>query len=313
MAGGSHGSKAIIAAFLANLGIAIAKLAGFVITRSSSMLAESIHSFADTANQGLLWMGGVRSRREADEMFQFGYGRERYFWSFVVSLVLFTLGAVFAIYEGIQKLLHPHEIESAWVAIGILALGILLEGWSFRTAVKESQPLKGDRSWWQFVRTSRIPELSVVLMEDLGALIGLVLALAAVSMSVVTGNPRWDGVGTVLIGVLLGVIAVILAIEMKGLLIGEGAGPKEYEKIKGAIQKTPRVDHIIHLRTQYLGPDQLLVAAKLSFDDTLDVAGLADVVNDVEQRIRAEVPHATPIYIEPDLMRDSVDGIVVDE
>ena len=157
MAGGSHGSKAIIAAFLANLGIAIAKLAGFVITRSSSMLAESIHSFADTANQGLLWMVGVRSRREADEMFQFGYGRERYFWSFVVSLVLFTLGAVFAIYEGIQKLLHPHEIESAWVAIGILALGILLEGWSFRTAVKESQPLKGDRSWWQFVRTSRIP------------------------------------------------------------------------------------------------------------------------------------------------------------
>ena len=313
MAGGSHGSKAIIAAFLANLGIAIAKLAGFVITRSSSMLAESIHSFADTANQGLLWMGGVRSRREADEMFQFGYGRERYFWSFVVSLVLFTLGAVFAIYEGIQKLLHPHEIESAWVAIGILALGILLEGWSFRTAVKESQPFKGDRSWWQFVRTSRIPELSVVLMEDLGALIGLVLALAAVSMSVVTGNPRWDGVGTVLIGVLLGVIAVILAIEMKGLLIGEGAGPKEYAKINGAIKRTPRVDHIIHLRTQYLGPDQLLVAAKLAFDDTLDVAGLADVVNDVEQRIRAEVPHATPIYIEPDLMRDSVDGIVVSE
>ena len=313
MAGGSHGSKAIIAAFLANLGIAIAKSAGFLITRSSSMLAESIHSFADTANQGLLWMGGVRSRREADELFQFGYGRERYFWSFIVSLVLFTLGAVFAIYEGIQKLLHPHEIESAWVAIGILLLGILLEGWSFRTAVKESQPLKGDRSWWQFVRTSRIPELSVVLMEDLGALIGLVLALAAVSMSVVTGNPRWDGVGTVLIGVLLGVIAVILAIEMKGLLIGEGAGPKEYSKIKGAIQKTPRVDHIIHLRTQYLGPDQLLVAAKLAFDQTLDVASLADVVNDVERRIREEVPHATPIYVEPDLMRDSVDGIVVDQ
>ena len=311
MAGGSQGSKAIIAAFLANLGIAIAKLAGFVITRSSSMLAESIHSFADTANQGLLWMGGVRSRREADEMFQFGYGRERYFWSFVVSLVLFTLGAIFAIYEGIQKLLHPHEIESAWVAIGILLLGILLEGWSFRTAVKESQPLKGDRSWWQFVRTSRIPELSVVLMEDLGALIGLVLALAAVSRSVATGNPRWDGVGTVLIGVLLGVIAVILAIEMKGLLIGEGAGPKEYSKIKGAIKQTPRVDHIIHLRTQYLGPDQLLVAAKLAFDQSLDVAGLADVVNEVEQRIREEVPHATPIYVEPDLMRDSVDGIVV--
>ena len=313
MAGGSHGSKAIIAAFLANLGIAIAKSAGFLITRSSSMLAESIHSFADTANQGLLWMGGVRSRREADQLFQFGYGRERYFWSFIVSLVLFTLGAVFAIYEGIQKLLHPHEIESAWVAIGILLFGILLEGWSFRTAVKESQPLKGDRSWWQFVRTSRIPELSVVLMEDLGALIGLVLALAAVSMSVATGNPRWDGVGTVLIGALLGVIAVILAIEMKGLLIGEGAGPKEYSKIKGAIQKTPRVDHIIHLRTQYLGPDQLLVAAKLAFDQTLDVASLADVVNDVERRIREEVPHATPIYVEPDLMRDSVDGIVVDQ
>ena len=312
MAGGSQGSKAIIAAFLANLGIAIAKFVGFLVTRSSSMLAESIHSAADTANQGLLWMGGLRSRREADEMFQFGYGRERYFWSFIVSLVLFTLGAVFAIYEGIQKLIHPHEIESAWVAISILLLGILLEGWSFRTAVKESQPLKGDRSWWQFVRTSRIPELSVVLMEDLGALIGLVLALAAVSLSVTTGNPRWDGVGTVLIGALLGVIAVILAIEMKGLLIGEGAGPKEYSKIKGAIKKTPRVNHIIHLRTQYLGPDQLLVAAKLAFDPTLDVPGLADVVNDVERRIREEVPHATPIYIETDLLRDSVDSIVID-
>jgi cation diffusion facilitator family transporter len=312
MAGGSHGSKAIIAAFLANLGIAIAKFVGFLITRSSSMLAESIHSVADTANQGLLWMGGVRSRREADEMFQFGYGRERYFWSFIVSLVLFTLGAVFAIYEGIEKLLHPHEIESAWVAVGILLFGLLLEGWSFRTAVKESQPLKGDRSWWQFVRTSRIPELPVVLMEDIGALTGLVLALGAISLSVVTGNPRWDGVGTVLIGALLGVIAVILAIEMKGLLIGEGAGPKEYARIKAAIEQTPHVNHVIHLRTQYLGPDQLLVGTKLAFDRSLDVAGTADVVNDVERRIREQVPHATPIYVEPDLMRDSVDGIVVD-
>jgi cation diffusion facilitator family transporter len=313
MAGGSHGSKAIIAAFLANLGIAIAKFAGFLITRSSSMLAESIHSVADTANQGLLWMGGVRSRREADEMFQFGYGRERYFWSFIVSLVLFTLGAVFAIYEGIAKLLHPHEIESAWVAIGILLLGIVLEGWSFRTAVKESKPLKGDRSWWQFIRTSRVPELPVVLMEDLGALTGLVLALGAITLSVTTGNPRWDGVGTVLIGSLLAVIAVILAIEMKGLLIGEGAGPEEFATIRSAIDETPHVDHVIHLRTQYLGPDALLVATKLAFDQSLDIAGLADVVNDVERRIREKVPHATPIYVEPDLMRDSVDGIVVDE
>ena len=313
MAGGSHGSKAIIAAFLANLGIAIAKFAGFLITRSSSMLAESIHSVADTANQGLLWMGGVRSRREADEMFQFGYGRERYFWSFIVSLVLFTLGAVFATYEGINKLLHPHEIESAWVAIGILLLGIVLEGWSFRTAVEESKPLKGDRSWWQFVRTSRVPELPVVLMEDLGALTGLVLALGAITLSVTTGNPRWDGVGTVLIGALLAVIAVILAIEMKGLLIGEGAGPEEFAKIRSAIDETPHVDHVIHLRTQYLGPDALLVAAKLAFDQSLDVAGLADVVDDVERRIREKVPHASPIYVEPDLMRDSVDGIVVDE
>ncbi len=313
MAGGSHGSKAIIAAFLANLGIAIAKFAGFLITRSSSMLAESIHSVADTANQGLLWMGGVRSRREADAMFQFGYGRERYFWSFIVSLVLFTLGAVFAIYEGIEKLLHPHEIESAWVAVGILLLGLLLEGWSFRTAMKESQPLKGDRSWWQFIRTSRVPELPVVLMEDFGALIGLVLALGAISLSVVTGDSSWDGVGTVLIGALLGVIAIILAIEMKGLLIGEGAGPKEYAKIQAAIEQTPHVDYVIHLRTQYLGPDQLLVATKLAFDHSLDLTALADVVNDVERRIREQVPHATPIYVEPDLMRDSVGGIVVDE
>jgi cation diffusion facilitator family transporter len=313
MAGGSHGSKAIIAAFLANLGIAIAKFVGFLITRSSSMLAESIHSVADTANQGLLWMGGVRSRREAGGLFQFGYGRERYFWSFIVSLVLFTLGAVFAIYEGVEKLRHPEEIESAWVAIGILLLGIGLEGWSFSTAVKESQPLRGDRSWWQFIRTSRVPELSVVLMEDLGALTGLVLALAAISLSVVTGDPQWDGIGTVMIGALLGVIAVILAIEMKGLLIGEGAGPKEFAKIRSAIEETPHVNHVIHLRTQYLGPERLLIATKLAFDPALDVKGLADVVNDVEQRIREKVPHATPIYVEPDLLRDTVDGIIVGE
>lgn len=217
------GKKAILAALGANAGIAVAKFAGFLITGSSSMLAESVHSVADTSNQGLLLLGQKKAEREADQLHPFGYGRNRYFYSFVVALVLFTLGSLFAIYEGIHKIQHPEELNSAFVAIAILFIAICLEGYSFRTAAKESRPLKGNASWWNFIRTSRSPELPVVLLEDTGALIGLVLALGGVGLTMVTGNPVFDGIGTLCIGVLLGIIAVILIIEMQSLLIGEGA------------------------------------------------------------------------------------------
>lgn len=303
MAGGGHGTKAVIAALLANAGIAVAKFVGFVITGSSSMLAESIHSVADSGNQGLLLLGGHRSRRQADAEHPFGYGRERYFWSFVVALVLFSLGGAFAIYEGISKIRHPHEIESPAVAVGILLFAIVLEGFSFRTAVGEANHLRGDADWWRFIRRSKNPELPVVLLEDLGALIGLVLALAAVATTLVTDDAVWDGIGTLCIGVLLSAIAVVLAVEMKSLLIGESADTKVQAAIRTSIEADPSVHRLIHLRTQHLGPEELLVAAKVSFAGGLSVAELAEAVNRVETGVRAAAPSARIMYIEPDVVR----------
>ncbi len=302
-AGGEGGTKAIVAALVANAGIAIAKFVGFLITGSSSMLAESVHSVADTSNQGLLLYGGNRSRREATPQHPFGFGRERYFWSFIVALVLFTLGSAFAIFEGIEKIRHPHVIDSLGVAVGILLLGIVLEGYSLGTAVKIGNEMKGDAGWWTFIRRSRSPEVPVVLLEDTGAMIGLVLALAGVGLSQVTGDPVWDGIGTLSIGILLGLIAMVLAVEMKSLLIGESATRKDLAAITAAIEGSPAVDSLIHMRTQHLGPDELLVAAKIDFGDRLTVAELSRAVDEVERSIRSAVAHARVIYLEPDVRR----------
>ena len=301
-AGGSN--RAILAALVANLGIAIAKFLGFLFTMSSSMLAESVHSLADTGNQVLLLFGGKRSRRAATPMHQFGFGRERFFWAFVVSIVLFTLGSAFALFEGLEKMLHPHEIESAGWAIGILVVAIFLEGFSFRTAIREARPSKGSASWPQFIRHSKSPELPVVILEDSGALVGLVIALTAVITAVVTGNAFWDGVGTTAIGALLGVIAVVLAVEMKSLLIGEAASTKDQDAIADAIRTAPRIVSLINLRTEHIGPETILVAAKVQFDQTLTMNELADVIDDTEARIRKVVPSATRIFLEPDIVRD---------
>ncbi|MDX2344598.1 MAG: cation diffusion facilitator family transporter [Acidimicrobiia bacterium] len=306
-------TKVVIAAFFANLGIAIAKFIGFVFTGSSSMLAEAIHSTADTGNQALLLLGGRLSKRDPDAEFQFGYARERYFWAFVVALVLFSLGSLFAIYEGIEKIGHPHELENVGWAFAILSLGIVFEGFAFMTAVRASIPIKGDRTWWQFIRTSRVAELTVVLLEDFGALIGLVIALTAIATATITGDPIWDGIGTLSIGILLGVIAILLAIEMKGLLIGESARPGEYQKIKEAMLTSPSVVDVIHLRTQHFGPQQLLVGAKIVFDSDLTFEQLADAINEVERRVRKEVPIARPMYIEPDIARDIKDSPAADD
>ncbi|MDP8937140.1 MAG: cation diffusion facilitator family transporter [Actinomycetota bacterium] len=300
--------KAIIAAFFANLGIAIAKFVGFALTGAASMLAEAVHSVADSTNQGLLLLGGKRARKAATTEHPFGYGRERYFWSFVVALVIFTLGSLFALYEGVEKLRHPHELESATVAIVILLFGIALETFSLRTAVKESQHAKGDASWWHFIRHAKVPELPVVLLEDIGAMIGLVLALVGVTTAEVTGNPRWDAVGSVGIGVLLGVIAITLVIEMKSLLIGESASPEMTGRIRGAIEGDDAVRRVIHMRTQHLGPDELLVAAKLELGGDLDFAQVAGAINRVENSVRATVPEARVIYLEPGVARAQPEG-----
>ena len=307
MAGGGHGTRAVVAALLANAGIAVAKFVGFLLTGSGAMLAESVHSVADSGNQGLLLLGGKKARKAPSAEHPFGYGRERYFWAFVVAIILFSVGGMFAIYEGIEKLRHPHELESVGIAIGILVFGLVLEGFSLRTAIVEADKIKdAQTSWWSFIRRSKNAELPVVLLEDLAAEIGLALAVVAVTIADITGEPRWDAMGTLVIGALLIVIAVILAIEMKGLLIGEAASRADQEKIVAAIEVEPSVTRLIHMRTQHIGPDELLVGAKIELVPDLSVVEASEAVNRIEASVRRSVPSARMLYFEPDVFRTQV-------
>jgi len=295
------GTRAIIAALLANLTIAIAKFIGFLISNSSSMLAESVHSLADTSNQGLLLLGGRRSRRKADATHPFGYGRERYVYAFVVSIILFSIGGVFSLYEGIDKLQHPHELEMPWLPIVILLVAIVAESFSLRTAIKESNHVRGDQSWVQFIRRAKAPELPVVLLEDLAALLGLVLALSGVGLTIITGDSMFDAIGTICIGVLLVLVAIILGIETKSLLVGEGANPADATTIRDTINASPDVEALIHIKTLYLGPEELMVAAKVAFARSRRLEDVASSINALESAIREAVPVARVIYIEPDV------------
>jgi cation diffusion facilitator family transporter len=303
MADEGHGARAVVAAFFANLGIAIMKFVGFAFTGSGAMLAEAVHSTADTGNQLLLLLGGRKALKTADEEHQFGYGRERFFWAFVVAVMLFSVGALFSIYDGIEKLQNAHELESVEWAIGILVGAIVLESVSFRTGIHEARKVKRNTSWWRFIRTAKNPELPVVLLEDFAALLGLVIALCAVVVADRTGDSKYDAIGSLAIGVLLGVVAVVLAIEMRSLLLGEAAHPEVQQQIADTIADQPHVVNLIHLRTEHLGPDELLVAAKVEFSPDLSLRELADVVNDVEAAVRREVPEAQVIYLEPDVTR----------
>ncbi|GGT03063.1 cation diffusion facilitator family transporter [Nonomuraea spiralis] len=299
----SGGTKAIIAALSANLAIAVAKFVAAFFTGSSSMLAEGIHSVADSGNQLLLLLGGKRAKRASDKTHPFGYGRERYFYAFVVAVVLFTIGAVFSLYEGWHKISQPTEVESPIWAFAVLIFAIIAEGFSFRTAVKESNPLRGRQSWVAFIRRSKSPELPVILLEDLGALLGLIFALFGVTMAVVTGDGVWDGIGTLMIGVLLAIIAIVLAVETKSLLLGEGASPEVEEQIRAAMESAPEVARIIHMRTLHLGPEELLVAAKIAVEHDDTASDVARGIDEAERRIRDAVPIARVIYLEPDLDR----------
>ncbi|GAA2461764.1 MULTISPECIES: cation diffusion facilitator family transporter [Streptomyces] len=301
----SGGTKAIVAALAANLAIAVAKFVAFLFSGSSSMLAESVHSLADSGNQGLLLVGGKKAQREATPQHPFGYGRERYIYAFLVSIVLFSVGGMFAIYEGYEKIKHPHEIEAWYWPVGVLVFAIIAETFSFRTAIKESNQVRGTLSWKEFVRRAKAPELPVVLLEDLGALVGLVLALVGVSLALATGNGVWDGIGTLCIGVLLIVIAIVLAAETKSLLLGESAGVDEVKKIEAALVDNDTVTGIIHMRTLHLGPEELLVAAKISVQHDDTAGEVAAAIDAAEERIRAAVPIARVIYLEPDIYRES--------
>lgn len=294
-------TKAVVTALFANLGIAIAKFVAWIITGASSMLAEAVHSLADTSNQALLLLGSRRARRAATPEHPFGYGRSRYIYAFIVSIVLFSVGGLFALYEGYHKLSEPGGLVSPLIAVGVLSVAIIFESYALRTAVQESNRIRGASSWVEFVRRAKAPELPVILLEDVGALVGLVFALLGVGLSAFTGNPVWDAVGTLGIGVLLVVIAVILAVETKSLLLGEAGSAQDVERIQAALRAEPLIDRVVHLRTMHLGPDELLVAAKIavSHDDT--AGEIARGIDAAEQRIRSAEPIATLIYLEPDL------------
>lgn len=296
------GKKAIIAALAANLTIAALKFVAYALTRSSSMLAEGIHSVADSGNQVLLLVGGKRAKRQASPEHPFGYGRERYIYAFIVSIVLFSVGGLFALYEAYHKYQDPHPIEGSfwWVPLAVLIGAIIAESFSFRTAIRESNHTRGSMSWVRFVRTAKSPELPVILLEDFGALLGLLFALIGVSMTLLTDNGVWDAAGTAMIGLLLVAIAAVLAVETKSLLLGESASADAVAKIEAAINDDGAT-RIIHLKTLHLGPDELLVAAKISVESQDTGSQIAGAINDAEQRIRAAVPIATAIYLEPDL------------
>ena len=300
----SSGNKAIIAALGANLGIAATKLVAWAFSGSSSMLAEGVHSLADSGNQLLLLLGGRKSRKDADTEHPFGYGRERYVYAFVVSIILFSIGGVFSLYEGVQKLQDPHPLEVPWLPILVLLVAMALESFSLRTAIKESNHTRGTETWVQFIRHAKAPELPVVLLEDVAALSGLVLAFLGVGLTIVTGDPIWDAIGTICIGVLLVLVAIVLGIETKSLLVGEGAGTADTATIQRAILNGPETQRIIHMKTLYLGPDELLVAAKLAFDAELRFSDVAASIDVIEERVRAAMPSARAIYLEPDVFHD---------
>jgi cation diffusion facilitator family transporter len=296
-----HGTVAVVAALLANLGIAVAKFVGFLITGASAMLAEAFHSVADSGNQTMLLFGSRVARREPDRKHPFGHGRGRYFAAFLVAVVLFTLGSLFSLWEGYEKLRHPHQLESPAVALAILVVALALEGLSLRTAVREASPMRGRQSWWSFIRTTKQPELAVVLLEDTAAELGLTFAFLGVGLAAVTGDPLWDGLGTLAIGALLAVVAVVLGFEMYSLLLGEAASPEEQAAIHDSLAATQGIARLIQLRTMHLGPEELLVAARVELRPDLSADDAARVIDQAQASLREVVPSARIIYLEPEL------------
>jgi cation diffusion facilitator family transporter len=296
-------TRAIIAALLANIGIAITKFIAAAFSGSASMFAEGIHSLADSGNQILLIIGGKRAKRDATAMHPFGYGRSRYIYAFMVSIVLFSVGGLFSILEGVEKLQHPHELEMVWLPLVVLGAAIIMESLSLRTAVIEANHVRHGQGWVEFIRHAKSPELPVILLEDLAALIGLVLAFGGVGLTVLTGDATWDAIGTLAIGVLLVLVAIILGRETSSLLVGEGANAGDTKKIRGSLEATTGVESVIHMKTLYLGPDELMVAAKIAVKTSASAQEIADVINAAETSIREAVPAARVIYLEPDIAR----------
>lgn len=299
------GTRAIIAALAANIGIAVTKFIAAAFSGSASMLAEGIHSLADSGNQVLLMIGGKRSRREATSAHPFGYGRSRYIYAFVVSIVLFSVGGMFSILEGIEKLQHPHELEMVWLPLTVLGVSIVLESFSLRTALHESKLARKGVSLAQYIKHAKAPELPVVVLEDIAALVGLVFAFGGVGLTVLTHDAMWDAIGTLAIGLLLVTVALILGAETSSLLIGEGATKNDASLIKTALETTDGVESVIHMKTLYLGPEELMLGAKIEVGATATGKEIGQIIDAAEVKVRAAVPATRVIYLEPDVLRDS--------
>ena len=298
----------IVAALLANLGIALTKLIAALLSGSGAMLAEAVHSFADTVNEVLLLIGGRRSKKAADEEHPFGYGRARFLYGFLVAIILFTVGGAYSIYDGIQKLQNPEPLEVPWLPIVVILISLALEGYSLFVARRESLPAKGSGSWVSFIRRAKAPELPIVLLENAAAIVGLGFALLGVGLTIITGDPLFDSIGTLFIGALLILVALILGIETKSLLLGEGASPENVATIRDAFNAHPAVESLIHMKTLYLGPDELMIAAKVAFPKATRLVEIATAIDALEADIRSKIPAARVIYIEPDLYHPPGEG-----
>jgi cation diffusion facilitator family transporter len=297
--------RAIVAALAANIGIAITKFIAAAISGSASMLAEAIHSVADSGNQFLLIIGGRRSRRAATAAHPFGYGRSRFIYAFMVSIVLFSIGGMFSIFEGFSKLNEPHELDNAWLPLVVLGVSIVLESFSLRTALREAKKMRGKSSLVKFIRHAKSPELPVVMLEDIAALVGLVFAFAGIMLTVVTHNPIFDAYGTLAIGALLIAVAVILGIETSSLLIGEGASADDVALIRDALEVVVGKGGVIHMKTLYLGPEELMLGAKIAIAKDASGADIAETIDAAEESVRNAVPATRVIYLEPDIKRAS--------
>lgn len=284
----------------ANAGIAVAKFVAAYLSGSTTMMAEGVHSVADTANQGLLWLGIVLSARRADDRHPLGRSAEAYFWSFIVALLLFFLGGVFAIYEGAHKLGHKEATGSPWVAVGVLLVSLLMEGGSFLVAFKEFRKEKGDATYREALFEGKDPVIPIVLLEDTGAVVGLALALVAVVITFITGDSRVDAVGSIVIGVLLCCIGLVLARDTKSLLIGEGITPAMKAQVVKIVEGVPGVESVRQLLSLHIGPSNILLALKVRFASTFSLADVERTTNELEARVREDIPEMKRIFVEPD-------------
>lgn len=299
-----EGKGAIYASFAANIGVGISKFIAFLITGASSMFAEAVHSVADSSNQLLLLRGGKQSRKQPTQAHPFGYGRAHFLYAFIVAIVLFSLGGIFALYEGIGKIRHPHAIEAPIVAYVVLAVAMLLEGFALRTALREAKSFKpAHQNWWKFLRHTKSVNHVVLMLEDSAALLGLSFAAIGISLSLITHNPVWDGISTLMIGVLLVVVAVVLFVEVKSLLIGEAVDNETEQKMRDIILSVDDVDRVVDLKTLYVGPQELFIAMKVTVGAEDSASIIAQAIDKIEARLRQEFPIAKLIYIEPDLYK----------